>query len=711
MKLPLLNWKPVYSSGLAASYPSLISLTLRFLDLSTCRLGRLVSHPALLPLLKHLDVCGTDIMNKAQPAPSPFIGIRLQQPRLCWGYWDFTPHLAPLAPHLTQLAVASVESNESGFVGSLSSLAAAVGSLTCLQSLELGINGVEAGYWFLTLLVPVLASLPSLHTLLLLQDTVHGDQVDVLLAATQITHLQVYSIGCLVSRVQGVSSLQLEAAGGARDSVGAEVLAAADLNLCERNKAGLEVKDLWLVRGSFDLLTAQYVSRSRPAAQQPPKPTVASSISGQEGSKGVKLDGVVTVVDAKHVSRHLDTPKEAGVVNEAVEQIAFADRILLNKTDLVDAASLGPLEARLQAINKMATITRFQRAQLSLTASSLALDLQRLELACAFLLTDRLWAVAMADLAQLAVGLHANTAQRRLLTTPSALYSPRPASLTPTASGPTAMGGQQGPGWVEKLEPFWQLLVTYVVEATAGTEHNLAWWMAAVKAGNAYLPDLATPLQWAQPMNAKKLVGAAAQYVQEVVSSLMQALVAAGEARCLRLHQQQGAASNVTSQGNGVTAAEEVSTMQAGVASGAAAAAEPGQGASGAAGAVTGAGAAGAGAAAEPVLTQPSSGPQHMGGVPDAATQAVNQASSPEPGESLAACQRAMMTMWQTISYDCIAYCPYMDVAAAAAAQPHLASDVAKACKAVLTKVNALSGEGASCGISGSSGTGVAQGQ
>ncbi|KAL6760046.1 hypothetical protein V8C86DRAFT_3090673 [Haematococcus lacustris] len=243
--------------------------------------------------------------------------------------------------------------------------------------------------------------------------------------------------------------------------------------------------------------------------------------------------------------------------------------------------------------------------QLSLTASSLALDLQRLELACAFLLTDRLWAVAMADLAQLAVGLHANTAQRRLLTTPSAISSPRPASLSPTASDPTAMGGQQGPGWVEKLEPFWQLFVTYVVEATAGTEHNLAWWMAAVKAGNAYLPDLVTPLQRAELMNAKMLVVAAAQYVQEVsgaaergqqgqggsrgaaagggrvggaaghgrphaqevplqvVSSLMQALVAAGEARCLRLHQQLGTACNVTSQGNGVTAAEQVNPMQA----------------------------------------------------------------------------------------------------------------------------------------------------
>ncbi|GFH19231.1 hypothetical protein HaLaN_16145 [Haematococcus lacustris] len=78
------------------------------------------------------------------------------------------------------------------------------------------------------------------------------------------------------------------------------------------------------------------------------------------------------------------------------------------------------------------------------------------------------------------------------------------------------MGGQQGPGWVEKLEPFWQLFVTYVVEATAGTEHNLAWWMAAVKAGNAYLPDLVTPLQRAQPVNAMMLIGAAAQYVQEV---------------------------------------------------------------------------------------------------------------------------------------------------------------------------------------------------
>jgi hypothetical protein len=42
-------------------------------------------------------------------------------------------------------------------------------------------------------------------------------------------------------------------------------------------------------------------------------------------------------VDAKHVELHLDEQKPEGVVNEALEQIAYADRVVLNKTDLVCA--------------------------------------------------------------------------------------------------------------------------------------------------------------------------------------------------------------------------------------------------------------------------------------------------------------------------------------------------------------------------------------
>jgi len=47
------------------------------------------------------------------------------------------------------------------------------------------------------------------------------------------------------------------------------------------------------------------------------------------------LDGILTVVDAKHLIQHLDEVKLNGVTNEAVAQIAFADRIILNKIDLV----------------------------------------------------------------------------------------------------------------------------------------------------------------------------------------------------------------------------------------------------------------------------------------------------------------------------------------------------------------------------------------
>ena len=45
-------------------------------------------------------------------------------------------------------------------------------------------------------------------------------------------------------------------------------------------------------------------------------------------------------VDAKHVELHLDEEKPEGVVNEAAEQIAYADRIILNKTDLVGAGGV-----------------------------------------------------------------------------------------------------------------------------------------------------------------------------------------------------------------------------------------------------------------------------------------------------------------------------------------------------------------------------------
>ena len=75
-----------------------------------------------------------------------------------------------------------------------------------------------------------------------------------------------------------------------------------------------------------------------------------------------ELDSVTTVVDAKHVELRLADSREA------LEQIAFADQIVLNKTDLVSEEELRKLEAHLHRLNPMAPIHRAQRANVSLDA-------------------------------------------------------------------------------------------------------------------------------------------------------------------------------------------------------------------------------------------------------------------------------------------------------------------------------------------------------
>lgn len=60
-------------------------------------------------------------------------------------------------------------------------------------------------------------------------------------------------------------------------------------------------------------------------------PVIETFSSDELVSKYVKLDGVVTMVDCKHAMKHLNEVKARWVVNEAVEQVAYADRIILNK--------------------------------------------------------------------------------------------------------------------------------------------------------------------------------------------------------------------------------------------------------------------------------------------------------------------------------------------------------------------------------------------
>lgn len=91
-----------------------------------------------------------------------------------------------------------------------------------------------------------------------------------------------------------------------------------------------------------------------------PAPVAQTFFADDDIRNRARLDAVVTVVDAVHILSQLTSSKEA------VEQIAFADAILLNKSDAVNAAQLEAAEAAIRSINKSAKLVRTSRSQVAL---------------------------------------------------------------------------------------------------------------------------------------------------------------------------------------------------------------------------------------------------------------------------------------------------------------------------------------------------------
>jgi len=113
-----------------------------------------------------------------------------------------------------------------------------------------------------------------------------------------------------------------------------------------------------------------------------PGPVAQTFFMDDEIKENLRLDGIVTVVDCKHVAQHL------GDSAECREQIAFADTLVLNKVDLVDGPSVDALEVRLRAMNGLAKIQRTElaRADLAQVLDVGGFDLKRaLDLNPAFL--------------------------------------------------------------------------------------------------------------------------------------------------------------------------------------------------------------------------------------------------------------------------------------------------------------------------------------
>jgi G3E family GTPase len=93
-----------------------------------------------------------------------------------------------------------------------------------------------------------------------------------------------------------------------------------------------------------------------------PAPIVQTFFTVPEIGTRLRIDGIVTLVDSKHVQEHLAAKSDTGIVNEVEQQIAFADVLLLNKTDLVKSEEVETLKIVLQEINKFVEIIPTQRS-------------------------------------------------------------------------------------------------------------------------------------------------------------------------------------------------------------------------------------------------------------------------------------------------------------------------------------------------------------
>jgi G3E family GTPase len=108
-------------------------------------------------------------------------------------------------------------------------------------------------------------------------------------------------------------------------------------------------------KGKFDAIIVETTGLADPA------PVAQTFFVDEDVQKNARLDAVVTVADAKWLADRLkDAP-------EAKNQIAFADVIVLNKTDLVSKAELAEVEARIRGINPYAKLHRTERCKVALS--------------------------------------------------------------------------------------------------------------------------------------------------------------------------------------------------------------------------------------------------------------------------------------------------------------------------------------------------------
>jgi G3E family GTPase len=99
-----------------------------------------------------------------------------------------------------------------------------------------------------------------------------------------------------------------------------------------------------------------------------PMPVAQAFFVDDEILDEVALDAIVTLIDSKHIEQHLDDVRYDGINSQAVDQIISADRIIVNKVDLVDESTVERIEHRVRTLNQRSEIDRSSYAEVNLEA-------------------------------------------------------------------------------------------------------------------------------------------------------------------------------------------------------------------------------------------------------------------------------------------------------------------------------------------------------
>jgi len=120
-------------------------------------------------------------------------------------------------------------------------------------------------------------------------------------------------------------------------------------------------------KGKFDYILLETTGIADPG------PVASIFWLDEELGSDLYLDGIVTLVDAKYCIKEISESRPEGVINEALQQIATADVIVLNKLDLVSTAELNNVESTIRGINSASKLIKSEQAKVDLDE---ILDLQ-----------------------------------------------------------------------------------------------------------------------------------------------------------------------------------------------------------------------------------------------------------------------------------------------------------------------------------------------